>query len=137
MIVRILLTSSGSKLPLFLPPGTTPPKAPSPLRLSLSTLLASGAALGHASSALAPAYLPYTYGTRSGLSIIDLDQTLPMLRRTAALVRDLVKADGVLMIVGSRAGHVKALRRAREKLGDSAFVVEEWMPGTLTNSVTL
>lgn len=131
------LTLAGSKLPLFLPPNATPPKAPSPLRLSLSTLLASGAALGHASSALAPAYLPYTYGTRSGLSIIDLDQTLPILRRTAAVVRDLVKADGVLMIVGSRAGHVKALKRARARLGDSAFVVEEWMPGTLTNSVTL
>ena len=83
------------------------------------------------------AYAPYVYGSRSGLSIIDLDQTLPILRRTAALVRDVVKADGVVLIVGTRAGLKKCLERAKERLGDNGYTTGKWLPGLLTNSETL
>lgn len=129
--------AAGAKIPVFLPPGSTPPPRPSPTKLSLSTLLASGAALGHASHAVNPAYLPYIYGKRSGLSIIDLDQSLPLIRRAAALVRDVVHADGVVLVVGTREGHARALEQARKRMGDNVFTVDEWLPGTLTNSVTL
>ena len=81
--------------------------------------------------------MPYVYGNRSGLSIIDLDQTLPLLRRAANLVREVVAADGVVMIVGTREGHAKFMRRAHIRMGDNAYVVSEWLPGTLTNSATL
>jgi small subunit ribosomal protein S2 len=123
----------------FIPPSTTtkPKYKPTPLQSSLSTLLATGAALGHASSILHPQFAPYVYGTRSGLSIIDLDQTLPMLRRTAALVRDVVKADGVVLMVGNKPGIEKSLQKARERLGDNGFVTGKWLPGLLTNSETL
>lgn len=128
---------TGQKLNLFIPPSPIPPPVGSPTKLSLSTLLASGAALGHATSALAPAYMPYVYGNRSGLSVIDLDQTLPLLRRAANLVREVVAADGVVMIVGTREGHAKFLRKAHERMEDNAYTVGEWLPGTLTNSATL
>ncbi|KAK8858823.1 hypothetical protein IAR55_003053 [Kwoniella newhampshirensis] len=129
-----------STLPLFIPPTSTPlPRGrptPTPTESTLSTLLASGAALGHAHTLTSPAYVPYIYGRRAGLSIIDLDQTLPILRRTAALVRDVVKADGVVLIVGTREGHQKMIRKAKERLEDNGFAVGEWMPGVLTNSET-
>lgn len=129
--------STGSKLNLFIPPTANPRPQPSPTKLSLSTLLASGAALGHATSSLAPAFMPYVYGNRSGLSVIDLDQTLPLLRRAANLVREVVAADGVIMIVGTRDGHAKFMRKAHARMGDNAYVVGQWLPGTLTNSATL
>lgn len=81
--------------------------------------------------------MPYVYGNRSGLSIIDLDQTLPLLRRAANLVREVVAADGVIMVVGTREGHAKFMRKAHERMGDNVYVVGEWLPGTLTNSATL
>jgi len=122
----------------FIPPTTTPPKPPpTPLQASISTLLATGAALGHSSATLNPHYSSYIYGTRAGLSIIDLDQTLPLLRRAAALVRDVVKADGVVLFVGNRVGIEKGLKRAKERLGDNGFVTGRWLPGLLTNSDTL
>ncbi|KAK4687162.1 small subunit ribosomal protein S2, partial [Tremellales sp. Uapishka_1] len=129
--------SSTADIPFFLPPSSKPLPKRTPTQLTLSTLLASGAALGHSTSLLAPPFLPYVYGNRSGLSVIDLDQTLPILRRTAALVRDVVKADGVVLIVGTREGHKKAVEKARERLGDNGFAVtDKWLPGTLTNSQT-
>ncbi|WWC71005.1 mitochondrial 37S ribosomal protein uS2m [Kwoniella pini CBS 10737] len=132
--------SQRSKLPLFIPQSGNPPPrprpTPSPTEATLSTLLAAGAALGHSNSLTSTAYTPYIYGKRAGLSIIDLDQTLPILRRTAALVRDVVKADGIVLIVGTREGHQKMINRAKERLEDNGFAVNDWMPGVLTNSET-
>lgn len=109
-----------------------------PMQLSLSTLLASGAALGHSKSLQSSAYTPYVYGHRSGLSIIDLDQTLPIIRRCASLVRDVVKADGVVLFVGTRRGHERIIDKAAARLEGNGFGVKsKWLPGTLTNAETL
>jgi small subunit ribosomal protein S2 len=130
------LNKSGSRLPLFIPQ-TSPSPDKSPRHLSLSTLLASGAALGHASTRMSPSFTPFVYGTRSELSIIDLDQTLPIIRRTMTLIRDVVKADGVVLIVGTRPGLRKGMEKAKERLDDNGFITSVWLPGTLTNSATL
>jgi small subunit ribosomal protein S2 len=131
--VRLMIDSS---IPLYLPPTHQVPQR-SPIETSLSTLLASGAALGHSTSLLNPFYTPYVYGNRSGISIIDLDQTLPILRRTASMIREVVKADGVILVVGTRRAHERILEKAKTRLGDNGFVVNDWLPGTLTNSETL
>ena len=86
---------------------------------------------------LAPAYIPYIYGNRAGLSIIDLDQTLPILRRTAALVRDIVKVDGLVLVVATRPALAKCLEKAKERLEDNGYITMNWLPGTLTNTETL
>jgi small subunit ribosomal protein S2 len=123
----------GIKTP-FLPPNSTPAPKPNPLETSLSALLATGAALGHASGSLNASFAPYIYGNRHGLSIIDLDQTLPILRRTAAMVRDVVKADGVVLMVGSKPGMRKYLEKAKVRLGDNGYMTTEWRAGLLTNA---
>ncbi|RYY82806.1 30S ribosomal protein S2 [archaeon] len=135
-VSRALADDPASSIPLYLPPSHQQPKR-SPQETSLSTLLASGAALGHSTSLLNPFYTPYVYGNRSGISVIDLDQTLPILRRTANMVREVVQADGVILIVGTREAHERVLNKAKARLGDNGFVVGDWLPGTLTNSETL
>lgn len=136
MVTGLLTPMLEKQAKLFLPSGSSAPPKPSSMKTSLSTLMASGAALGHSSSLLNPAYTPYVYGNRSGLSIIDLDQTLPILRRTAALVRDVVKEDGTVLIISTRDGLDKCMQKAKERLGDNGFITNQWMPGTLTNAQT-
>ncbi|ORY30612.1 ribosomal protein S2, flavodoxin-like domain-containing protein [Naematelia encephala] len=121
----------------FIPPSSKPIPSPSPLNLTLSTLLASGAALGHSPSLLHAAFAPYVYGTRSGLSIIDLDQTLPLLRRAASLVRDVVKADGIVLMVGTKPSLRKMLEKGKERLGDNGYIARDWVPGLLTNTESI
>ena len=41
-----------------------------------------------------PNFVPYAYGTRAGITIIDLDQTLPLLRRATNLVRAIAARNG-------------------------------------------
>ncbi|KAJ9101883.1 hypothetical protein QFC21_003223 [Naganishia friedmannii] len=116
-----------------------PSSASAPTPSLLSTLLASGAELGHSTSRLAPSFMPYIYGHRAGLHIIDLESsTVPLLKKAASLVKEVVKADGVVLIVGTRAEHRSIVRKAVERLEGNGFGVAgtTWQAGTLTNSVS-
>lgn len=106
----------------------------------LSALVASGASLGHAPSRLNPAFTPYLYGQRSGLHLIDLERaTVPLLRQAASLVRDVVKADGNVLFVGTRPEHRRSVQMAAERLDGNGFAVAgtKWLAGTLTNSSSM
>lgn len=83
--------------------------------------------------------MPYIYGHRAGLHIIDLESsTVPLLKKAASLVKEIVKADGVVLIVGTRAEHRSIVRKAVERLEGNGFGVAgtSWQAGTLTNSVS-
>ncbi|KAJ3891376.1 ribosomal protein S2, flavodoxin-like domain-containing protein [Lentinula edodes] len=101
---------------------------------TLSALLASGAHFGHASSRMNPNFLPYAYGTRAGITLIDLDHTLPLLRRAAKVVRAVAANDGQIVFIGTRADIRPVVQKAAQRLGTQGFHVgDRWLPGTLTN----
>ncbi|EGN95485.1 hypothetical protein SERLA73DRAFT_94949 [Serpula lacrymans var. lacrymans S7.3] len=112
------------------------PLAPS--EATLSALIAAGAHLGHSKSLMNPNFMPYAYGVRAGITIIDLDHTLPLLRRAANLVRAIVSRDGTVVFVGTRPDLRVTVRKAAERIGPQAFHVgERWLPGTLTNKLQM
>ncbi|ORX37178.1 ribosomal protein S2, flavodoxin-like domain-containing protein [Kockovaella imperatae] len=111
--------------------------SPTPLRAALSTLMASGAALGGSPKNLNKNYKNYIYGYRSGLAIIDLEKTLPLLRHASAVIRDVVKADGVILFVGTATGMERCMDKAKKRMGDNGFMTNKWIPGLLTNPQSL
>lgn len=112
------------------------PLAPS--EATLSALIAAGAHFGHAKALLNPNFMPYAYGVRAGITIIDLDSTLPLLRRAASLTRAVVARDGTVVFVGTRPDLRAVVRKAAERIGPQAYHVgERWLPGTLTNKLQL
>ncbi|KAF9009378.1 ribosomal protein S2, flavodoxin-like domain-containing protein [Cyathus striatus] len=105
-----------------------------PSTATISALLAAGAHFGHASARMNPNFMPYAYGTRAGITIIDLDHTLPLLRRAANLVRAVTSSGGHILFIGTRPDLRPIVERAAERLGQQGFYVgERWIPGTLTN----
>ncbi|KAL5511514.1 hypothetical protein ACEPAH_4731 [Sanghuangporus vaninii] len=109
-------------------------RPPSPGQLTLSALLAAGAHLGHSTSLLNPNFLPYAYGTRAGITVIDLDNTLPMLRRAANLTRAVAAEGGTIVFIGTRPDLRPVVKKASERAGNRTYYVgEKWLPGTLTN----
>ncbi|KAG6821098.1 hypothetical protein H0H93_007257 [Arthromyces matolae] len=85
-----------------------------------------------------PNFIPYSYGTRSGITVIDLDQTLPMLRRAANLVRAVAGAGGQIVFIGTRPDLRPIVQKAAERLGSQGYHVgDRWLPGTLTNKIPL
>ncbi|KZS98981.1 ribosomal protein S2 [Sistotremastrum niveocremeum HHB9708] len=113
-------------------------KPPPPKDLTLSSLVAAGAHFGHSSSLMNPNFLPYSYGTRAGITIIDLDSTLPLLRRAVDVTRAIAARDGTIVFVGTRPDLRRVVNKAAERMGSNAYSVgERWLPGTLTNKVQL
>ncbi|KAI9064232.1 ribosomal protein S2 [Trametes sanguinea] len=107
-----------------------------PKDVTLSALIASGAHFGHSQKRMNPNFVPYAYGVRAGITIIDLDHTLPLLRRAAQVVRGVAARGGSVVFVGTRADLRQAVRLAAERMGKQGYHVgERWLPGTLTNRV--
>ena len=99
-----------------------------------SALLAAGAHFGHASTRMNPNFVPYAYGTRAGITIIDLDHTLPLLRRSANLTRAIARAGGIIVFIGTRPDLRPIVHKASERMGKQAYHVgDRWLPGTLSN----
>ena len=105
-----------------------------PSQTTLSALVAAGAHFGHTTSLMNPNFLPYAYGVRAGLTIIDLEQTLPLLRRAANLVRAVAQRNGTILFVGTRPDLQETIQRASSRLDSQGYHIgERWLPGTLTN----
>lgn len=82
--------------------------------------------------------MPYAYGVRAGITVIDLDKTLPLLRRAAQLVRSVAAKDGTIVFVGTRPDLRPIVRKAAERIGSQGYHVgEKWLPGTLTNKLEM
>lgn len=113
-------------------------RAVGPSQATLSALVASGAHFGHTKSLMNPNFLPYAYGVRAGLTIIDLDQTLPLLRRAANVVRAIAQRGGTVIFVGTRPELRDIIRKAAGRLDEQGYHIgERWLPGTLTNKKQL
>ena len=106
-----------------------------PSQATISALIAAGAHLGHSRSLLNPNFMPYVYGNRAGISIIDLDQTLPLLRRAANVTRAIAQRGGSVLFLGTRPDLRPVVEKSASRLGETQgfYVGERWLPGTLTN----
>ncbi|GAA5995090.1 mitochondrial 37S ribosomal protein uS2m MRP4 [Rhodotorula paludigena] len=109
-------------------------RPPAPPAVTTSHLVAAGAHLGHSPAHTHRAALPLVYGTRTGISYIDLRQTLPALRRAAQIVKGVVERDGKVLFVGSLKGAERAVWENAKRLGENGFGVTKWLPGTISNA---
>lgn len=110
-----------------------------PAEATISALLAAGAHFGHSTSRLNPNFMPYAYGTRGGITIIDLDHTLPLLRRATQLARSVAYRGGQILFLGTRPDLRPVVQKAAERLGpgNGYYIADRWLPGTLTNRFSM
>ncbi len=103
---------------------------------TMRQLLEAGVHFGHQTHRWNPKMKSYIYGSRNGIHIIDLAQTVPLLHQALVSVRDTVGNGGRLLFVGTK-------RTAQEAIADAAkksaqyYVNSRWLGGTLTNWKTI
>ncbi|CAG8646934.1 4010_t:CDS:2, partial [Ambispora leptoticha] len=102
--------------------------------LSISLLLSAGCHLGHSTSLWNPSTSPFIYGTRAGISIIDLEQTLIYLRRACKVTREISFLGGIILFIGTRPGIFGKVTIEAAKRAEAYQVAKRWIPGTITNS---
>ena len=106
------------------------------LDISMKALLESGVHFGHRTNRWDPRMKPYIFTERNGIHIIDLQQTVQMLKRAYVLVRDQVAAGGTVLFVGTKRQAKETIQMEAERCG-MPYVIERWLPGTLTNWMTI
>jgi small subunit ribosomal protein S2 len=103
---------------------------------SMRQLLEAGVHFGHQTHRWNPKMSNYIYGSRNGIHIIDLAQTVPLLHQALVAIRDAVAAGGRVLFVGTK-------RQAAESIVDAAkrsaqyYINSRWLGGTLTNWKTI
>lgn len=103
--------------------------------LTLSSLLASGAHLGHPLDLSHPSSYSHIYGTRNGVAIIDVRHTLAALRAAAQVVRRTVQQDGTVLFLGSHhRGIDRAVEENAKRLAHNGFASLKWKPGSVSNA---
>eukprot|EP00051_Salpingoeca_urceolata_P031041 m.10202 g.10202 ORF g.10202 m.10202 type:complete len:324 (-) comp3716_c0_seq1:131-1102(-) len=100
--------------------------------VSLHDLFLARVHLGHEAGTWNPKMQPYIMGKREGTHIINLDHTLPMLRRALAVTTAVAEKGGVILFAGTRKKFSNKVRDAALGCGEY-FVHRKWMGGTLTN----
>lgn len=79
---------------------------------------------------------PFIFGARNGIHIIDLQQTVGMLREVCEFIRDLVIDGGHVLFVGTKKQAQEAVREEATRCG-MFYVNNRWPGGMLTNFQTI
>jgi small subunit ribosomal protein S2 len=103
---------------------------------SMRQLLEAGVHFGHQTQRWNPKMQQYIYGSRNGIHIMDLTQTVPMLDQALKVVRDTVAKGGRVLFVGTKRQAQKPIADAAEKCAQY-YMNHRWLGGTLTNWQTV
>lgn len=99
-------------------------------------LLEAGVHFGHQTARWNPKMGEYIYGSRNGIHIMDLTQTVPMLEQALQLIRDTVAKGGRILFVGTKRQAQAPIKDAAEKSAQF-YMNHRWLGGTLTNWQTV
>ena len=103
---------------------------------SLRQLLEAGVHFGHPTHRWNPRMDQYIYGSRNGIHIMDLTQTVPLLDQALNVVRETVSKGGRILFVGTKRQASKAVAEAAERSAQY-YMNHRWLGGTLTNWQTV
>ncbi len=115
---------------------TMPPAGGDVDALLLDQMVKAGVAYGRKKTKTHPRMQRYIFGTRNGIEIMDVSQTVGLLEEAAKFLADIVKRKGILLFVGTTPAAREVVRALAERLG-APFVIQRWLGGTLTNYKTL
>jgi small subunit ribosomal protein S2 len=104
--------------------------------VSMQQLIEAGAHFGHQTHRWNPRMKPYIFGSRNGVHIIDLSQSVPLFARALEFVAATVRAGGKVLFVGTKRQAQEPIAQAARACGQH-FVNHRWLGGMLTNWKTI
>lgn len=111
--------------------GKTMPKLP-----TLLELLKAGVHFGHKTSNWHPCMKPFIFGSRSGVHIVDLEQTLEKLGQALDYAKKLAAEGKVILFVGTKDQGKAILKKKALECG-MPYIDQRWLGGTFTNFSTI
>lgn len=91
-----------------------------------------GVHLGHAKSKSHPAMLPYIFGVRNTIAVLDLVKTKQKLAAALGFLQDLSSRAGLILFVGTAPAGRRIIPEVASRTS-SPYFIDRWIGGTLTN----
>lgn len=107
-----------------------------PVEVNIKNLLKAGAHFGHKKEKWNPKMLPFIFGERNGVHIINLDLTLEAWQKARKYLHDIAARGGNALFVGTKQQARKPIEQAAARSG-SYFMSSRWLGGTLSNFQTV
>jgi small subunit ribosomal protein S2 len=104
--------------------------------ITLKQLIEAGTHFGHQTNRWNPKMKRFLFGSRNGIYIIDLQQTLQRFREAYEFIRTTTAQGGQVLFVGTK-------KQAQDIVASAAvraqqfYVNQRWLGGTLTNFTTV
>jgi small subunit ribosomal protein S2 len=99
-------------------------------------LLEAGVHFGHKTRRWNPKMKQYIFTERSGIYIIDLQQTVKLLDEAYEFVKSIAADGGKILFVGTEKQAKESIKQSAEKAG-AFYVNHRWLGGMLTNYKTI
>src|SRR3954447_17519064 len=103
---------------------------------TMRQLLEAGVHFGHQTRRWNPLMSQHIFGIRNGVHILDLTQTVPMLHRSLAALREVAANGGRVLFVGTKRQAQDPVATAARRCGQY-YVNHRWLGGMLTNWKTI
>ena len=105
-------------------------------KIPMKQLLEVGAHFGHQTRRWNPKMKPYIYGARTGIYIIDLQQTVQFFNKAYEAIRDIRARGKSVLFVGTKRQAQDIVREEALRCGQF-YANYRWLGGTLTNFKTV
>ena len=105
-------------------------------QITMRQLLQAGVHFGHRTRYWNPRMAPYIFGARNNIHIINLEETLPLMRDAHNYVSRLAANGGQVMFVGTKRAAGEVMESEAKRCG-MPYVTHRWLGGMLTNFKTV
>ncbi len=105
-------------------------------KITMKSLFEAGVHLGHKTERWHPEMKPFIYGSKAGIYIIDIRQTLSKLQEAYEYVYNMSANGGRVLFVGTKF-QARDVMAEQAKKSDNYFVNLRWLGGMLTNFQTV
>ena len=104
--------------------------------VSMRDMLEAGVHFGHQTRYWSPKMLPYIFGERNKIHIINLEKTLPLYLEASGFVQRMAANRGTVLFVGTKRTAEEIIRTEARRCG-MPYVDQRWLGGMLTNFRTV
>jgi len=104
--------------------------------IKLEELAQAGVHFGHQTKRWHPKMKPFIFGSKNNIHILDLEQTQVMLKEAAKFLEDQAAAGKTVLFLGTKKQVKEAVKNAALK-SNSAYIIERWLGGTVTNFISI
>jgi small subunit ribosomal protein S2 len=100
--------------------------------ISIKPLLEAGVHFGHQARSWHPRMRRYIFTQRNGIHIIDLEQTITLLKKARDFIREVAAEGKEVLFVGTKKQAQEAIEEEAKRCG-VPYVNQRWLGGMLTN----